>query len=108
MDIKYIFEYLSGESKTENNKLISTYEVINNDLILENEIMKDVENVKGIPAYKNIFKDNYITQSVIHVNLRIIGGNKLNLFRIFDQFLVSDKYPFIQYQTPDGQIIPQP
>ena len=104
-DVKYILEYLNGIPKVENNKLVSTYDLINNDLILENEIMKDVEAVKKTPYYKDIFKDNYITQSVIHVNLRLKNNTKIDLFRIFNEFITSDRYPFVQYQTPDGRII---
>ncbi len=67
--------------------------------------MSTVEDVKKTPVFRDLFKDNYITQSVIHVNLRIKGNLKIDLFRIFDKFEVTDKYPFIQYHTIDGQII---
>jgi hypothetical protein len=104
-DVKYIIEYLNGNTKVESNKISSIYEMINNDLLLENQIMKTAEDVKQIKEHEELFKDNYITQSVIHVNLRQLNRVKLDLFRIFDKFLVTDKYPFIQYQTMDGQII---
>lgn len=104
-DIKYILDYLNGETKVESSKSTSIFETLNNDLILENQIMYDVEMVKKNTEYRTIFKDNYITQSVIHVNLRLLEGNKIDLFRIFNEFITTDKYPFIQYQTPDGQII---
>jgi hypothetical protein len=102
-DLKYILDYLNGETKVESSKSVTIYETITNDLIMENEIMFMVENIKNETNYKKIFKDNYITQSVIHVNLRLKSG-KIDLFRIFDKFEPTAQYPFIQYQTPDGQI----
>ncbi|CAH6421508.1 VETF early transcription factor large subunit [uncultured virus] len=104
-DIKYIIDYLNGETKVESSKTSSIYEIINNDLILENQIMYDVETVKTFPEYRNLFKENYITQSTIHVNLRLFERTRIDLFRIFNEFVVNEQYPFIQYQTPDGQII---
>jgi hypothetical protein len=104
-DIKYILDYLAGDTKVESTKSASIFETLNNDLILENQIMYDVEMVKRHPDYKSLFKDNYITQSVIHVNLRVVEGSKIDLFRIFNEFITTKTYPFIQYQTADGQII---
>lgn len=104
-DIKYIFNYLNDDKTVEENKLSTIYETINNDLVLENQIMKNVEDVKKTSVYTEIFKDNYITQSVIHVDLRYDKNNKIDLFRIFNEFITTNKYPFIQYQTQDGQII---
>ena len=104
-DIKYIISYLNNDRKIEYSKMESIYENINNDLILENQIMQDVEDTKKNLEYKKLFKDNYVTQSAIHVNLKLVNNTKINLARIFDKFATSNKYPFIQYQTPDGQII---
>ncbi len=106
-DLKYILDYLNDNTKVESDKNSIIYETITNDLVMENEIMHVVENTKKNTNYKKVFKDNYITQSVIHVNLRVSGnlGVKTDLYRIFDKFKTSSQYPFIQYQTPDGQII---
>lgn len=104
-DIKYIIDYLNGDIKVESSKISSIYETLNNDLIIENQIMYDVESVKKTPVYKTLFKENYITQSVIHVNLRLLENTKIDLFRIFNEFIMTPTYPFIQYRTPDGQII---
>ena len=60
-DVKYILDYLKGDTKIETNKLSTIYETINNDLILENQIMKDVESVKKTTEYVKLFKDNFIT-----------------------------------------------
>lgn len=102
-DMRSIIEYLNGEKKIETNKMITIFETINNDLVMSNEIMNVVESVKGTDDYKKIFRDNYITQSVIHVNLRILEG-KIDLYRIFNEFEPTDLYPFLQYQTADGTI----
>jgi hypothetical protein len=104
-DIKYIVDYLNGDQKGEVNKITNVFETINNDLVVENEIMNVVETVKVADKYKFIFKENYITQSVIHVNLRMSDSVKIDLYRVFNEFTVSEKYPFIQYQTPDGNIV---
>jgi hypothetical protein len=118
-DVKNIIDFLKdvkkGKNSNEVNKLKSIYDTINNDLILENEIMREVEQVnKENKDYKNIFKQTYITQSVIRTYLNFntpFAGDdtnpynkKLDLFRIFDSFIVNEEYSFIQHQTTDGQI----
>ncbi len=103
-DIKYLISYLGGNTKIESSKNYAIYENINNDLILENQIMMTVENVKKNDAYRKLFKENYITQSTLHVNLKK-NNEKLDLYHIFNDFVVTEEYPFIQYFTMDGQII---
>ena len=103
-DIKSLIDFLNGNRTTEINKVQTIYENINSDLVIENEIINTTENVKMNDKYQYLFKDNYITQSVIHLNVRFKEESKLNLFRIFNEFLVDDQYPFVQYQTPDGNI----
>lgn len=104
-DVKYILDYLTNNPKVEANKMESVYESINNDLILENEVMRNVETVKKIEKYQYLFKENYITQSVIHVNLNLNGADKLDLHEIFDQFEVNKNYPFVQYQKIDNKSV---
>ena len=48
---------------------------------------------------------------MIHINIQdpknitgVINNTKINLYRIFDNFIINEKYPFIQYQTSDSQI----
>ncbi len=112
-EFRHIIDYLSGDIKVESNKNKVVFDTIYNDLVMENEIVDIVEDVKletGL-KYKKIFKENYVTQSVIHVNLRMRNGQekdekfKLDLFRIFNEFAPTNKYPFVQFQTSDGQII---
>lgn len=102
-DINYIINYLNGDKKTEVSKIVSTFDTINNDLVMENEIIKEV--VKNTHTNK---EDVHITQSVIHVNLRVSklsDGLKPDLYRIFNEFELSEIYPFIQYQAQDGQLV---
>ena len=116
-DLKNIIDYLNINtssvdtltSNAEHNKIIQIYKTINNDLIMENEIMKTIEELKKTPnLYSNIFKENFITQSVIHINIKhqnFKNSSKIELFRIFDNYITEEKYPFIQFQTPDGKLI---
>lgn len=104
-DIKNIIEYLNGNIDVESNKVKGIYETIVNDLVLENEVMKEVEKSKKEKKFTSLFKETYITQSVIHVGLRTLNNTRINLYRIFNEFTVDEKYPFIQYQTIDGQKI---
>jgi hypothetical protein len=134
-DIESIIKFLNDEDKkTEEIKIKNSFETIYNDVLLEKEITDLIEKIKmnKKKEYPQIFEDgNFITQSVIHVQLDIndpqlekenkenlgkigkIGKSnfgsvmlpKLDLFRIFNDFEPDYRYPFIQYQIPDGQII---
>ena len=105
-EFKNILDYLNNSSKSENDKSVLIYETITNDMVMESEIMYMVENTKLTSNYKKVFKENYITQSVIHVNLRSThDSGKIDLYRIFNEFIPTYDHPFIQYQTQDGQII---
>ena len=108
-EFKNIIDCLNSTSKIETNKILQYYQNINNDLILDNEVTKTIEELKLNPSlYSNIFKENFVTQSVIHITLQHfnrLNNNKIDLFRIFDNFIVDDIYPFLQFQTPDGKFI---
>jgi len=92
----------------------NNYNLIRNDTKLEKEVYTIIESSKDIidnNKFNKYFNPNYIIQSNIHVNLndnKNISGTtsktKYNLYRIFDNFIVNNEYPFIQYQTMDGQI----
>lgn len=108
-DIKSIVDFLNGQKKQELNKVSVVFDTINNDLALENEITDTVENVKMKDKFTHLFKENFITQSVIHLNIRSVGNTgsnytPLNLSRIFDGFITNETYPFLQYQSLDGKI----
>ena len=107
-DVVNIMGYLNkntpeNKKLAESSKYKNIYETANNDLILENEIMRDIELVKkqNPPELKKIFKDNHIIQSVIRVYITD-RYKKLELFRIFDNFELGPDYPFIQYQPNDS------
>ena len=132
-DIKGIIDYLLGDTKVEDTRIKNTFDTLYNDLIIEKEItdLIEITKIDESDEYTHVFESgNFITQSVIHVNLEIYDKqleeenkeniNKLNkltgefgavllpkldLFRIFNDFTPTDRYPFIQYQMTDGQII---
>jgi hypothetical protein len=121
-DFKNIIDYLNDNKKDESDLITKTYNNINNDIRMENTITRIVEEVKLTPElYKSYLKTNHITQVVTHINLYMTKFNnktinfdninirksdsKLDLYRIFDNFLVTDIYPFIQYQQGDGNLV---
>jgi len=95
----------TAESKKqiERNKMKAFFETINNDLILENEIMRDVELVRkeNPPLMKKIFGTNHVIHSAIRAYVSD-KYKKIDLFRIFDNFVTSNEYPFVQYQPIDS------
>jgi hypothetical protein len=132
-DIKGIINYLNDDPNVEELKIKNTVDTLYNDILIEKEItdLIDETKINDSKEYKKLFEPgNFITQAVVHVNLEIYdeqleeenkeNQNKLNkstgqfgtitmpkldLFRIFNDFVPTDRYPFIQYQMPDGQII---
>ena len=108
-ELKNIINYLNSNKILECTKITTTYKNMQNDLIIENEILKIVEELKKSKnLYSKYFKENYITQSVIHINLKhknYYNIPTVDLYRIFDNFIIDNKYPFIQYQTLDSKII---
>jgi hypothetical protein len=132
-EIRELISFLNKKDKIEEKSAKDIFDTIYNDVLLEKEVTEIVEKVRiseGVGC-KKIFEDkNYITQSSIHVSLKIKDKNieeenkeiiekvgklventgalmipKLDLFRIFNNFDLEEKYPFIQYQVPNGQII---
>jgi len=93
----------------EENIVSVIYQNIYNDLLLEKEIMNTVEQIKIDKVnYLNILKSNYIIQATIHVNLSFHltkNTTKINLYRIFDSFVTSEEYPFLQYQINTNKLI---
>lgn len=109
-DFKGILEYLKTKSTNksiEALKIINVFRTIENDLINENEILKLVEQLKLVPEkYTQLFKENYIIEAVLHINLKFQNvTGKLDLYKIFDDFVVDDIYPFIQYQNSEGKMV---
>ena len=112
-EFKQIINYLNlndeQNRKYEINHMKGMYQTINNDLILENEIIKTVEDVNlNNIEIKDMFKDNHITHSTIHCYVshsNTFYSPIIDLFRIFDNFIMTNDYPFLQYQLPDGKMI---
>jgi hypothetical protein len=104
-EIKNILDYLNTDKKTEHNKMVNIFETINNDLIIENEIMNVVKDSHISSEYKKLFKNTFVIQSIIHIKLRLKEGIKIDLYRIFNEFIVNEQFPFILYQTIDGNIV---
>ena len=107
-DVKNILDFLNlnapmNRRTIEINKLQTVFDTLNNDLILENEIMHTIEETKrkNQKEYIKLFKENYVTQSVIRAYL-IENNQKLDLFRIFDNFVLSEEYPFVQFKPNNG------
>jgi hypothetical protein len=104
-DIRNIIDLLNGNNNIELQKSGVIFETINNDQTLENEIVSTVEDVRINEEFEYIFKENYITQSAIHVNVRYTGAKRLDLYKIFNNFVLNDTYPFMQYRTMEGSIV---
>lgn len=111
--LEQIISLLNGNNSKELTYIESQFGPVRNDIKLDAEIEEMVEKTKLLLTSKfdKLFSVNHIIQSIIHVNINdpknITGttvDNKFNLYRIFDNYIVNDKYPFIQYQTPDGYI----
>jgi len=107
---KQILNYLNLDNdnlrKDEINNMSNIFNTINNDLIIENEIVKTLNNVDI--SKSTIFKKNYITHTVIHsyiIHTNIYNFDYLDLFRIWDNFATSEEYPFVQYQLIDGNFL---
>ena len=96
----------SNLKKDEISLMNSVFTTINNDLIIENEIIKTLENIDLKKS--SIFKNNYITHTVIHsyiIHTNIFNFDYLDLHRIWDNFETSEDYPFVQYQLHDGKFL---
>jgi len=107
-ELKQIINYLNISTNSDNlrtdeiNNMQKIFSIINNDIIMENEIMYTVEKIKSTPKlYEKMFQQNYITQSDIRLTL-FKRKEKIDLYRIFDNFIPNDNYPFIQYSNQEG------
>jgi hypothetical protein len=103
---------LNFKDNLEKDNNDNQYNIIRNDTKIESEIYTIVEETKlNKEKYSKYFLSNYVIQSIIHVNLLdednitgTVSEYKFNLFRIFDNYILDENYPFIQYQTVDGKI----
>jgi len=93
----------------EENIINSIYQNIYNDMALDREITNTIEQVKIDKIdYQSLLKSNFIIQAVIHINLSVLtikNMNRINLYRIFDSFIVNETYPFIQQQINGDKVV---
>ena len=107
-----IIDLINGNNSNELDKNNNTFGLLSNDVKLEKEIYTIVEENKiQKDKYNKMFENNHVLQSIIHVNLNnpknrtgTVSDEKYDLYKLFDNFIVNEEYPFIQYQTPDTQI----
>jgi len=118
-DFSNILNYLNGNYDIELKKITQNITTIENDILLENKVMNYIEQeYVNTDKYEHYYKDNFITQTTTHVSLFIVNLNghdiniekettlsnllKFDLHRIFENYILSEDYPYIQYQPPDG------
>jgi hypothetical protein len=110
--LEQIIQLLIGKNDKEIQYIEAHFGTLRNDTKLETEIENTVEKAKlDLGKFNKLFAKNHIIFTTIHVNISnpknitgTVSENKFNLYRIFDNFIVNSKYPFIQYQTPDSQL----
>lgn len=107
-----IIDLLNNRNMKELDRNGNNFGIIRNDMMMEKQIYNIVTETKHvIGTFEKNFEPNYVIQSIIYVNLNnpknltgTVSQEKYNLYKIFDNFIVSEEYPFIQYQTPDSQL----
>ena len=113
--LEKIVQMLNFKNTKEQEFNINNYLTISNDMKVEKQIYETIEKSKydmeNDTKYQDLFFPTYIIQSIIHVNIlddKNITGTvseaKFSLYRIFDNFIVDKKYPFLQYMTQDSQL----
>lgn len=117
-EIKQILDYINNaftnndtkniKGLKEKNKIKNYYNQETIDLTLSNQINIMSNNILKNYNVSNIIYDNYVIQTEIYLNLislDMINFKRLELFKIFDNFILNDKYVFIQYTQLNGDII---
>ena len=112
--LERIVDHLNNKTSKELEFNSNQYLSISNDTKMEKEIYQTIENARielKDSKYQKLYLPTYILQSIIHVNILdpknitgTISDTKFNLYRIFDNFIVDEEYPFLQYMSPDSQI----
>lgn len=106
-----IIQLLQKKSNKEIDLVENNFFSIKNDLKLETEIENIVESIKlKHEKYDSLFYKNNIIQAIIHVyvdyeNKIDKGVTNINLFRIFDNFVLNDTCPFIEFQQDKSNIV---
>jgi hypothetical protein len=107
-----IIYLLNGKNNNELTYIDTHFKVLANEVKLHTEIENTVTKIKPKASSTKFFSENHIIQSNVQVNLinpkNITGTNmetKFDIYRIFDNFIVNEDYPFIQYQTYDSKLV---
>lgn len=111
-EIDNILSYLESsaiQTTEEGTKMKQIYETLYNDLLLVNEVIDEVNNIKiNNKEYTKIFGNKYITNSTVNVNLNNFKEKcplKFDFFRMFNNFETNNIYPFVQYQSSNGSMV---
>lgn len=111
VDLINIINYMNDNKKNESELIEKVYISMNNELTLENEIMKYIENIKYNKKKLNYFENNNLIHVVLfsplieHNLLTNINNDVLDMYRIFDKYVTSEKYPYIQYKTGNKVLV---
>lgn len=103
-ELNDIIKYLNSNESNEANFITDVFDTIYNENIMELEIDKYVNETIIDNKYQKYFLNNYITHSVVHVDLSH-NNSFINLYKIFNNFKVDEKYPFVIYITKTGNIV---
>lgn len=87
-------------NKNDINEL-DIYNTYNTKLIAETEIQNILNNINP-KKYEKMYDQNYITNVNIHILLNINNDKKISMHHIFNNFIVDETYPYVQYKSLDG------
>lgn len=106
-ELNTIISFLNKKDNTEINKITNVFNTINNDLRLINEVTNEIDKIKLDNPKIDILKKIYVTHTVINIKLNKIDNitENLDLYKIYDNFIVSEDYPFIHYKSLDDRNI---
>lgn len=100
LEVHDVLAYLRSEDSVSKNlelkRMEQAHKTIRNDMIMEREVIELVENT-NVKSPK-MFSQPYIIQTVVHLDLKIGSFETLNLRKVFDNFILEEKYPFVQLQ----------
>lgn len=105
-----IIKLLNNETTPEIDINKSDFLDLSNNLKIETEITNLVEETKFKLKDRILLENNHILQCTVSVDLYneknrtgTISNEKINLYRIFNNFNTTQEFPFIQIIRPDNQ-----
>ena len=118
IEIPNILSYINSAYDKSKKYIESNNEIdkINNDykkIFIESGLEYSIENIIhdiyiNNKSKMNIIKNNYLTQIELTVKLisdDLLNFQRLELFKIFNNFILNDKYVFIKYTQFNGDSI---